>query len=62
MESAVASGWMAAEQVLADIGRQKTLVAGYPEVDGLMYWLRRTGQRLPYGKLLPPAAMLRRIA
>jgi len=62
MESAVASGWRAAEHVLADIGRKQQLVASYPEVEGLMYWLRRTGQRLPYGKFFPSGAVLRRIA
>jgi uncharacterized protein with NAD-binding domain and iron-sulfur cluster len=45
MESAVRSGWLAAEQVLADEGRPQTLAVEVSETKGLAGMLRRLAAR-----------------
>lgn len=47
MESAVASGWLAAEQVLSDIGRPKKLVVGTPALKKMSALMRWTGKLFP---------------
>src|SRR5690606_19946958 len=48
MESAVRSGWLAAEEILARAGRPASLALALPEPEGLARlarWLRRHGTR-----------------
>ncbi|MEO5573186.1 MAG: FAD-dependent oxidoreductase [Gammaproteobacteria bacterium] len=56
MESAVASGWLAAEQVLADIGRPQKLAAETPMPERLPAWMHWTAKLFP-GKRSRPAAV-----
>jgi 15-cis-phytoene desaturase len=44
MESAVRSGWLAAEQVLAEIGRPRSLALKIKETEGLSGLMRRLTQ------------------
>jgi 15-cis-phytoene desaturase len=50
MESAVASGWLAAEQVLSDVGRPQKLAADIPTLEGLSAWIRWAGELFPDGR------------
>ncbi len=47
MESAVCSGWMAAEQVLAELGQPQTLHVAHRELEGLTGLVRRGSKLLP---------------
>lgn len=51
MESAARSGWLAAEQVLRDAGREATLAVPPPEQDGLAGLVARLGRLLPLDAL-----------
>jgi 15-cis-phytoene desaturase len=53
MESAAASGWMAAEAILSDVGRPRRLVQERPPARGLVPWLTRNIGRVPFKR--PPA-------
>jgi len=44
MESAVRAGWLAAEAVLADMGRPRTIASPLPEMEGIV---RLVGGRAP---------------
>lgn len=48
MESAVCSGWMAAEAVLAELGKPKTLHIERREIDGFAGIIKRGAQFLPH--------------
>lgn len=61
MESAVASGWMAAEQIHADLGQPRQLRVSQPPVEGLMQLVRQVGRRLPMRRLMRSEVMLRRL-
>lgn len=61
MESAVASGWLAAEQIHAELGQPRQLAASHPPVEGLMGLMRKVGRRLPMRGWMPSEAMLRRL-
>lgn len=45
MESAVRSGWLAAEQVLANIGKPQTLAVQIKETEGIAGFVRRLSKR-----------------
>lgn len=47
MESAVCSGWMAAEEILAQYGRMKPLHVAHRDLEGLTGFVRRTAKLLP---------------
>ncbi|WP_119155059.1 hydroxysqualene dehydroxylase [Caldimonas tepidiphila] len=49
MESAVRSGWLAAEPVAAELGRPRRLAQAVPEPAGLTAWLSRRRRREPPG-------------
>lgn len=51
MESAARSGWLAAEAVLEDAGRPRTLAKSQKETEGLAGLLRRTSRFVPLKKL-----------
>jgi 15-cis-phytoene desaturase len=45
MESAVRSGWLAAEQVLGDVGRPRKLALKIKETEGLSGVMRRLNRQ-----------------
>lgn len=53
MESAARSGWLAAEQLLAEVGRPARLAATLRETEGFAGLIRRASQLLPFVEPLP---------
>ena len=51
MESAVGSGWMVTEDILAELGRHRTLFTAPPAPGGLADALRVTGKALPFWRI-----------
>lgn len=60
MESACKSGWMAADQVLADRGRRTSMTAEHPDVEGLTRLFDRMADFWPPKKLRRAADTARR--
>jgi 15-cis-phytoene desaturase len=54
MESAVASGWLAAEYVLHDTGRPQKLAAEIPTMEELPVWIRWIGKLFPDNRAQAP--------